>query len=138
PAGRKSIEVKIPAGTTSGQRIRLRGEGIVLRVSVGPDPRFALDGRDLTTDVRIAPEEAALGAKVDVPTLTGSATVTVPAGSQSGQRLRLRGRGLPAGRSGAAGDLYVRLLIAVPKTLSDEEQGLYEKLREVSRFDPRG
>ncbi|MEX0745550.1 MAG: DnaJ C-terminal domain-containing protein [Phycisphaeraceae bacterium] len=139
PTGRKNVDVKIPGGTVDGSRIRLRGENLILRIKVAPHSRFQLRGHDLTTDLHVAPHEAALGAKVEVKTLDGPVTVTVPPGSQSGQKLRLRGRGLPKGRArpGEQGDLYVRLLIRVPHTLSDAERDLYEKLKEVSKFNPR-
>lgn len=125
----KTIDVKIPAGTRPGQKIRLRGERIVLRVNVSPHPRFELDRNgDLTTEIKITPSEAALGAKVDLPLIDGKVTVTVPPGSSSGARLRLRGQGMPT-RTGDRGDLYVRLTIVVPKTLTDAQRRLYESLR---------
>ncbi|MFP4146036.1 MAG: DnaJ C-terminal domain-containing protein [Phycisphaeraceae bacterium] len=136
PQGRRTLDVKIPAGVTSGTKIRLRQENLVLKIKLARDPRFEVSGHDLTADVPIAPWEAALGGKVDVPTLEGKLSMTIPAGAQSGQKLRLRGKGLPR-RSGEPGDLYARLKIAVPKQLSDKERKLYEQLREASDFDPR-
>jgi len=129
PQGRKTLEVKIPAGTTQGSKIRLAGEGLILKVSTAPDPRFVLEGRNLTTDVTLAPYQAALGDKVDVPTLDGTVTLNIPAGASSGQKLRLKGKGLPSAKS-PAGDLFVRLMITVPKTLSDKQRELYEQLRD--------
>lgn len=138
PDGRsRSLEVKIPPGVTEGSKIRLRGQGVILRIHVAPDPRFEVSGHDLTTDLRLTPWEAALGAQVDVPALQGALTVRIPPGASSGQKLRLRGKGLPRTGDGPPGDLFVRLLISVPKTLSDEERQLYEKLKEVSKFNPR-
>jgi curved DNA-binding protein len=132
PQGRKALEVKIPAGTRPGQKIRLRGEGIVLRVNIAPHPRFEVDANgDLTTELRITPSQAALGDKIDLPLIDGKVVVTVPPGSSSGSRLRLRGQGMPT-RTGDRGDLYVRLVIAVPRELTDAQRRLYESLR---RFD---
>jgi curved DNA-binding protein len=145
--GGRDYEVNIPAGVVDGQRIRLAGEGsrgaggggsgdLFLRVRLKPDARFRVEGRDIYTDVRVAPWEAALGASVDVPTLTGNARVKVPAGSSSDRRLRLRGKGLPSAR-GDPGDLYAVVKIVVPKKLTSEERELFEQLASVSSFDPR-
>ncbi len=163
--GERTIELKIPAGTTDGSSLRLAGQGQPgpggagdLLVTVKVDPhgtfRFArgvpasdegLSADDLITDVVLTPWEAALGAKVDVRTLDGTVSISIPAGSNSGQRLRLRGRGLRRrgggkGKStgGEASDLYVELKIAVPKTLSEDERRLMEELAKVSSFRPRG
>jgi curved DNA-binding protein len=138
----RDYEVTIPPGVRDGQRIRLAGEGgrgagggpqgdLLLRVKLRPHPRFRVEESDLHTDLPVTPWEAALGAKVEVPTLTGSAKVTVPPGSSCGRKLRLRGEGL------GDGDLYARVRIDVPKQLSDEERELFERLSEVSNFDPR-
>jgi curved DNA-binding protein len=138
----RDYEVTIPSGVRDGQRIRLAGEGgrgagggppgdLLLRVRLRPHPRFRVEGSDLQTEIPVAPWEAALGATVEVPTLTGSARVKVPAGSPCGRKLRLRGEGL------GGGDLYARLKIEVPKRLSDDERELFERLAEVSDFDPR-
>jgi curved DNA-binding protein len=145
-AGR-DYEVNIPAGVVDGQRIRLAGEGgrgagggqsgdLFLRVRLKPHPRFRVEGRDLHVDVRVAPWEAALGASVEVPTLTGSTQVKIPAGSSSGRKLRLKGKGLPSPR-GKPGDLYAIVKIVVPKKLAQPERELFEQLAEVSSFDPR-
>ena len=144
----QSIEVNIPAGVREGQRIRLASRGapgreggppgdLYLLVRFRPHPRFHRQGDDdLQVDLQVAPWEAALGATVPVPTLTGTAQVRVPAGSSSGRRLRLRGRGLPR-RGGEHGNLYATVQIAVPRELSDEERELFEKLGEISQFNPR-
>ncbi|MDP6153354.1 MAG: DnaJ C-terminal domain-containing protein [Phycisphaeraceae bacterium] len=142
PQGDKVIDVKIPAGVADGSTIRLRGQGIeggdlLLRVSVAPDPRFTVAGADLTTQVPVTPWDAALGAKVDVATLSGSVTVTIPPGTASGQKLRLRGKGMPALKGVAAGDLFAHVNIVVPKTLTDEQRKLFEQLRDISTSDPR-
>ena len=141
PGGSKTINVKIPVGVTDGITIRLRGQGpngsdLHLKVSLAKDPRFEINGRDVITETRVAPWEAALGAKVDVVTPDGNVTLSIPAGTQSGQKLRLRGKGLPNQR-GRDGDLFSRISIVMPKTLSLKERELFEQLRDTSKFDPR-
>ena len=138
----RTLDVKIPLGTVEGGKVRLggvsAGRDVILEVHLAPHPRFQVKGHDLTTKLAIAPWEAALGAKVAVPLLGGGEVrVSVPAGSDSDQRLRLKGKGLPR-RSGDAGDLFVELQIAVPKNLSVAERELFEKLQSVSTFKPRG
>jgi curved DNA-binding protein len=131
PRGDKSIDVKIPAGTTPGSKLRLKSEGLVLKINVASDPRFDLDPKgNLTTHVKIAPWLAALGGKIDVPTMDGTVSMTVPPGTSSGAKLRLKEKGMPK-RKGPAADLFVKLNIAVPKTLTDEEKKLYEQLRDL-------
>jgi curved DNA-binding protein len=138
----RSYEVKIPAGVRDGQLIRLSGEGgegmgggpagdLLLRVRIKPHPRFKVRDRDLYVTLPLTPWEAALGASVEVPTLTGTTQVKVPPGSSSGRRLRLRGQGLPGG------DLYATVSIKVPKQLSKKERDLFEELAKVSTFNPR-
>lgn len=144
-AGVRKHEVNIPAGVTDGQRIRLAGLGLsgvngkgdlYLHVRIAPHHRYRLDGRDITMTVPIAPWEAALGADVTVDTPGGPVEVKVPAGSSSGRRLRLRGRGLPRPR-GTAGDLYAELKIVVPKQLSDAERDAWQQLAAASTFTAR-
>jgi curved DNA-binding protein len=144
----RDYEVAIPPGVRDGQRIRLAGQGgagvgggpsgdLFLRVRLRPHPRLRIDGRDLEVDLPVAPWEAALGAKVPVPTLDGDATVKVPGGSSSGHRLRLAGQGMPGPR-GERGDLYAIVKIVVPKKLKRDENKAYQHLAEVSEgFDPR-
>jgi curved DNA-binding protein len=145
--GDRGYDVDIPPGVRDGQRIRLAGEGgagvdggpsgdLFLRVRIAPHPRFRVDGRDLHVDLPVSPSEAALGARVPVPTLTGTVRVRVPAGSSSGRRLRLRGEGMPTA-GGGHGDLFAHVQITVPKRLDDRERELYEQLAAASRFDPR-
>jgi curved DNA-binding protein len=142
----RDYEVDVPRGVRDGQRIRLAGAGqqgtgrgqagdLFLRVRLRPHPRYRVEGRDLHTDLPVAPWEAALGASVHVPTLDGRARVRVPPGSSSGRRLRLRGEGLPD-RDGA-GDLYAHVKIVVPERLTADERDLFERLAAVSDFDPR-
>ncbi len=143
--GGRSLEVKVPAGVISGKKIRLKGQGgpgsnggpagdLILMLKVQPHHRFELDGRDLSLRLPIAPWEAAQGAKVTVATLDGSVELKIPSGARSGQRLRLKGRGMP-GKS--PGDLMVQLMIQTPPADSDELETLYRRLAEVSQFDPR-
>ncbi|MFE5814274.1 DnaJ C-terminal domain-containing protein [Streptomyces sp. NPDC056479] len=149
PAGQRRYQVDVPPGATDGQRIRLAGEGgrgsgddapagdLYLRVRIQPHPEFRLEGRDVHVRLPVTPWEAALGATVPVRTPSGAtAKVTVPAGSSSGRRLRLRGEGMPGPR-GANGDLYAELRIMVPPRLSDRERELLEELAATSSFDPR-
>lgn len=137
----KTVSVKIPPGTTHGSTIRLRGLApgggdLLLHVQLAPDPRFEVDGHDLIADLPLSPWEAALGTQVDIPTLDGTVSLKVPPGTSSGTKLRIRGKGLPR-RDGTHGDLYARVRILVPKTLSDEERRLFEQLKSVSPFRPR-
>ncbi|MEM8737883.1 MAG: J domain-containing protein [Planctomycetota bacterium] len=126
PAGPKKLDVKIPPRIKPGSKIRLRGEHLLLKINVAPDPRFTVgtDGT-LTTELKISPALAALGGKADVATLDSTVAVTIPSGTASGSRLRIADKGL------AQADLLVRVLVNVPKTLSDEQRSLYQKLREL-------
>ena len=103
---------------------------------LAPHPRYRVEGRDLFVELPLAPWEAALGATVAVDTPGGEAKLRVPAGTSSGRRLRLKGRGLP-NRSGEPGDLYAEARIMVPATPSDDERRLFEELARTSTFDPR-
>jgi curved DNA-binding protein len=139
----RDYEVNIPPGVRDGQRIRLGGGAggpsgdLFLRVRIRPDPRFEVEGNDLYVDLPVTPWEAALGADgIEVPTLDGTARVRVPPGSSCGRQLRLRGEGMPDGRGGS-GDLYATVEIRVPKQLSPQEREHFERLAELSSFDPR-
>jgi curved DNA-binding protein len=147
PSGTRSFEVNIPAGVTDGQRIRLAGQGgdgfgggprgdLYLAVRLAAHPRYRVDGRDVTVDLPVTPWEAALGATVPIDTPGGRVEIKVPAGSSSGRRLRLRGRGMPNPRGGA-GNLYAEVKITVPKRLTDTERELWQRLADVSTFNPR-
>ena len=139
-----TVRVTIPAGVVEGQLIRLAGQGepgaggsagdLYLEVHVLPDRRFALDKRDVTLTFPVAPWEAALGATVTVPTLGGDVEMHIPAGAQAGQKLRLRGRGLPGQ---PPGDQYVQLKVILPPANSPEAKALYEQMRAKLNFDPR-
>jgi curved DNA-binding protein len=144
---RATLDVNVPPGVTDGQRIRLAGQGgrggdggangdLYLVVRIAPHPRYRLSGRDLSVDLPLAPWEAALGTTVAVDTPAGEAKVKVPAGTSSGRRLRLRGRGLPNPR-GKPGDLFAETKIMVPPRPSKAERQLFEQLAAESDFDPR-
>jgi curved DNA-binding protein len=105
-------------------------------VRIQPDSRYRLKGRDIYFDLPVTPSEAALGAKIKTQAPAGTVTITVPEGSSSGRRLRLRGQGMPNPR-GLPGNLYAEIKIMVPPSLSKEERKLYEKLASVSDFNPR-
>lgn len=140
----KQLRVKIPAGVTDGQQIRLAGQGgpmpggepgdLYVEIQLVPHPDYAVDGRNLTRKVRLAPWEAVLGARLEVPTLGGRVAVKVPAGTRTGQRLRLRGRGLPGNPSG---DQFLEFEIVTPPQPTPRERELYEALAAESDFDPR-
>jgi curved DNA-binding protein len=143
----RSFTARIPRGSTDGQRLRLRGKGgpgmnggpagdLYLQIALEPHPLYRVNGHDLDVELPVAPWEAALGAQVEVPTLDGRITLKVPAGSRTGQKMRVAGKGLPK-PGGGAGDLYAVLTIAVPATLTDREKELFETLKEVSGFNPR-
>jgi curved DNA-binding protein len=144
----KTLEVTIPAGVRHGSIIRLAGQGepgtgqapagdLLLYVQLRPHPLFhVLGDGDVDLELPVAPWEAALGTKVRVPTIEGSVDMTLPAGTQSGQRLRLRGQGLQR-RGNGRGDQYVRLKLVNPPTLTESERAFYEKLAAASRFNPR-
>lgn len=146
--GAETYRVKIPAGVREGQRIRLAGRGeagrsggasgdLYLKVRLARHPDLRVEGQDLQVDLEVAPWEAVLGASVTVPTLEGPVTLKVPAGSVAGQKLRLRGQGLPR-EDGARGDLYAVLEIGVPARVTPEERELWEKLAQTSRWRPGG
>jgi len=128
---RRTLEVSIPPGVSQGQLIRLSGQGgagfgggksgdLYLRVHIEPAEGYHVDGRDITVPVFVAPWEAALGGEIEIKTLAESLVVNVPAGSIAGRRLRLRGKGIPAGRgTGSAGDLYIELRIAIPSAVTE-------------------
>jgi curved DNA-binding protein len=132
-----SHQVKIPAGITEGQKLRIagRGEGggdLYLRIRLAKHPDFEVDGHNLIYELEIAPWEAALGAEIAVPTLDGKVNIKIPAGTASGQKLRVRGRGL-----GKNGDLIVATKILVPAKISDAQKKLWEQLARESKFNPR-
>ena len=144
----KSLEVTIPAGVREGSVIRLPGQGepgssgapagdLFLRVRLQPHRLFNIVGEnDVQIELPVAPWEAALGAKIPVPTLDGPVEMKIPPGAQGGQRLRLRGQGLNR-RGGGRGDEYVKIRIVIPPKLTPKEKELFEKLAAESRFNAR-
>jgi len=141
----RTLNVRIPKGVTEGQQIRLAGQGapgvgggpqgdLYLEVSFEPDPRFRAEGRDVHVQLPITPWEAALGANIEIPTLGGSVAMKIPAGSQTGNRLRLRGRGLPGG---PPGDQIVELRIMTPPADNARARDLYRRMADELKFDPR-
>jgi curved DNA-binding protein len=142
-----SYNVKIPAGVREGKRIRLAGQGgagqgggppgdLYLRVVLARHPDFEVQGADLQVEVPLAPWEAVLGGRVNVPTLDGPANLTIKPGTPSGARMRLRGLGLP-NDDGGRGDLFAVVTIEVPESVSADERALWQKLAETSKFRPR-
>ena len=142
-----TYQVKIPAGVTEGQRLRIAGRGeaglgggaagdLFLRVRLARHPDFKVEDHNLIHEVDLAPWEAVLGASISVPTLNGRVNIKIPPGTQSGQKLRVRGRGLPQ-RGGSSGDLIVETRIEVPAKVTDAERKLWDQLAKESRFDPR-
>jgi curved DNA-binding protein len=142
----KNLKVKIPAGVTEGEQIRLKGQGeaglgdaargdLYLRIRLIPHPLFDVEHKDLIITVPLAPWEAALGGKVELPTITGKVRLAIPPGSQTGQRLRIRGQGL-ASKKGR-GDLYAVLKIVIPETSNDIVKQHWQQLSEQASFDPR-
>jgi curved DNA-binding protein len=139
-------QVKIPAGITEGARLRVGGKGeagsaggppgdLFLTVRLAKHPDYHVEGSDIFYELDLAPWEAVLGAGVTVPTLEGSVNIRIPPGTQSGQRLRIRGRGL--GRENARGDLFVVAQVRVPKEIGESERKLWDQLAHESRFRPR-
>lgn len=143
---RKSLKVTIPKGVTDGERIRVKGQGgpgqgsappgdLYLHIRLVPHPVFDVEGHNLVVTMPVAPWEAALGAKVMVPTLEGRISLTIAPGSQSGQKLRVRGKGL-VGKTGK-GDLFVVLKVVMPGNDSPEVRELWRQLAGKAAFDPR-
>ncbi|MBL0141117.1 MAG: DnaJ domain-containing protein [Betaproteobacteria bacterium] len=144
----KAIKARIPKGATDGQRLRLRGQGgpganggragdLYLNIALHPHPFFRPSGHDLYLDLPLAPWEAVLGATIEVPTLSGKVSLTVPPGTPSGRKLRFAGKGL-ARPGGGEGDLYAIVQIVNPTVTDERERELFRQLAQASRFDPRG
>lgn len=135
----KKIKLKIPQGAKDGDRLKLKDPEVTVVLNLEKHPNYEVDGRDISSQVDITPWEAALGGTVDVQTPGGSVKLRIPEGTSSGQKLRLRGQGLPLkpGRSGTPGDFYITVKIVVPKSMTTRERELFEELAKVSTFDPR-
>jgi curved DNA-binding protein len=141
----RTLSVNIPKGVTPGQQLRLAGQGhpgigggaagdLYLEIQFAPDPRYRIEGANVYEDVPVAPWEAALGASISVPTPSGPVEVTVPPGSQSGRKLRLKGRGIPASQPG---DLYLILDVVLPPASSERARELYQEMARDLAFNPR-
>lgn len=146
PGGKqRRLRLKIPAGVADGKRVRLKGQGgpgfgqgepgdLFVEFRLVPHPRFRAEGRDIHYELPVTPWEAALGTELKVPTLGGDVKLKIPPGSQPGNRLRLKGRGLPGEPSG---DQIVTLQVVLPKAGNAEQRAVYEKMAETMDFDPR-
>ena len=141
----RTLEVTIPKGVTEGQQLRMKGQGnpgsggapagdLYLEIRFEQDARYRVEGRDVFETVPVAPWEAALGGSIDVPTPSGTVSVTVPPDSQTGRKLRLKGRGIPAAQ---AGDLYLLLEVVLPPAHDDKARALYETMAREMAFNPR-
>ena len=135
----RTLEVNIPAGIAPGKVIRLAGQGqrggaLLLEIDYLPDAQFEVDGRNVLHTLPVAPWQAALGATLSVPTLGGAVELRVPAGSDTGRKLRLRGRGLPGA---PPGDQIVEIEVRAPKAETDAQKALYRQMEEAFDFDPR-
>jgi curved DNA-binding protein len=141
----KTLSVNIPKGVTPGQQLRLSGQGhpgigggppgdLYLEIQFNPDPRFRVEGTNVYQDVPVTPWEAALGANIAVQTPSGQVEVTIPANSQGGRKLRLKGRGIPAS---TPGDLYLILDVVLPPANSDRARELYQQMARDLAFNPR-
>jgi DnaJ-class molecular chaperone len=144
----ESLVVKIPPGIDSGAKLRLKGRGepgakgtpagdLTITVGVEPHPYFKRDGRDLQVEVPITVSEAILGAKIDVPALAGMKSLTIPPGSSSGLKLRLKGQGIPAAAGKPEGDLFVVLKVVVPKSCDAASRRLIHEFAEHNSYNPR-
>ncbi len=132
-----SVDVQIPPGVTAGQSLRIARSGapsLIFRIKLRPHALYVLSGKDVQVELPLAPWEAALGTKVAVPTLAGTVELTIPAGAQSGQRLRLRGRGFPGS---PAGDQFVSIKLVNPPAASAAAKEAYERMKREFKFDPR-
>jgi DnaJ-class molecular chaperone len=145
----KTLEVQLPPGTDTGQTLRLKGQGLpgrggapagdaFVEVTVEPHPLFSREGSDILVEVPITLYEAVLGATINVPTIDGRVSVKVPAGANTGTQLRLRGKGVQAGRSGTRGDQYVRLVVMLPKEVDPDLKTAIEKSTRSHPYKVRG
>jgi len=142
----EQITVKIPAGVDNGSRIRVKGKGeasggakgdLYLRIKVRPHPIFRRKGDDIYLEVPVSIYEAALGKKIDVPTIDGSAELKLPAGVQNGAKLRLKGKGVTNLKTKARGDQYIEIKLVMPDKISEEEKAKFEELEKARPYNPR-
>jgi DnaJ-class molecular chaperone len=145
----KTLEVQLPPGTDTGQTLRLKGQGLpgrggapagdaFIEVTVEPHPLFTRDGNDILVELPITLYEAVLGATLNVPTIDGKVSLKVPAGSNSGSQLRLRGKGVQPGKSGTRGDQYVRLVVMLPKEIDPDLGSAIETAARKHPYKVRG
>ena len=143
----KTFSVSIPEGIRDGEKIRLLGQGkpgkngakngdLFIKINIQNDKKFKLKGYDIYTDLMITPSEAAPGTRVNVSSIDDETKVYIPQGIESGEKLRIPGKGYKTGK-GTRGDLVAEIKIMVPKKLSNEEIEIYKKLNEISNFNPR-
>ncbi len=143
----KTISVKIPEGILNGEKVRLIGQGkkgenggkngdLYLKINIENDSKFKLQGYDLYTDLYLTPWEAALGTRANIKTIDDETKVYIPQGTQSGEKVRIPGKGYKKA-SGTRGDLVAEIKVMVPKQLTKEEKNMFEKLNEISNFNPR-
>jgi len=144
----QEFQVRIPPGATEGRRIRVPGQGepgrhggaagdLYLRVRHAAHPDFTTSGAEVHHTLDVAPWEAVLGMEIILPTLDGPIKLRVPAGTNDGQQLRVRGKGLPTDKSGGRADFFVTINVVLPQSISEAERELWEKLRATSTFNPR-
>ncbi len=144
----KTFNVKIPSGIRNGEKIRLTGQGkagtnggkngdLFIKINILNNKKFKLDGCDIVTDLFITPWEAALGKRVNIESIEDAVGIYIPPGIQSGEKLRIAQKGYKDGQGGR-GDLVANVKTVVPKTLTEQEKELFEKLKEISAFNPRG
>ncbi len=135
----RNVDLRVPKGILPGQQLRLQGQGsdggdLFVEIAFKPHPVYRIEGRDLYVNLPVTPWEAALGGKVKMPTPSGAVDLTIPADAKQGQKLRLRGRGLPGAQKG---DLYAELHIVNPPKLSPKARDLYQQLAKEHSFNPR-
>ena len=143
----KTFSIKVPEGIRNNEKIRLIGQGkaginggkngdLLIKIQIDSNEKFKLSGYDLYTDLYLTPSEAALGTRVSMESIDDNVQVYIPAGIASGEKIKIASKGYKDGKGGR-GDLIAQIKIIVPKKLTKEEKGLYEKLQEISKFNPR-
>ena len=143
----KSFSIKIPAGIRNDEKIRLIGQGkkgenggkngdLLIKINIEEDKKYKLNGCNIYTDLKITPWEAALGTRISIQGIDGEETIYIQKGIQSGDKIKIQGKGYKDGKGGR-GDLIAEIKIVLPKNLSEEEIALYEKLKEISNYNPR-
>ncbi|MCL4136041.1 UNVERIFIED_CONTAM: hypothetical protein GTU68_040141 [Idotea baltica] len=144
-ANQKTLKVKIPANTKDGSRIKLSGQGrsssglsgdLILKIKIRSDDKIQIAGNDITTKVKITPSEAVLGKEIIVSFNNSKIKVKVPKGSNSGKKLRIKGKGL-SNKGKNPGDLYIKLEVVIPENPNSKEEELYQQIEEASNFNPR-